>query len=481
MSPLSSSLPSLPATLSKPVSHGAEMLRGALGGWTWGPALAVAKPAILSLLARIDTGTLLLVDEPGDKRHVFGQRLSGELGNVPAVTGLPRRATTVPGVEVVVKNEAFWMRLFLFADMGFAEAYMLGDFQCQDLTSFFQLFIVNRDRMNNGTTWISSFSSTISSLARSTNTLSNSLLNISAHYDISNDMFAAFLSPDMTYSCPVWRTRPHSETLEESLEDAQVRKLLRFIDGARIKATDHVLEIGTGWGSLAIEAVRRTGCRVTSLTLSAEQKSLAEERVQAAGLGDRIEIKLMDYRNLPVPSTPYDKIVSIEMLEAVGEEYLATYFACVNRLLKKRGGIAMFQCITMPEGRHEAYSRSEDFINHYIFPGGYLPSTTQLLSHISQQSQGTLIVENVENIGGHYARTLRLWNEKFQENFNREIKPALLKEHPDMTKDAVEVFRRKWEYYFTYCEAGFLTKTLGDIIITVGREGALELMEGIPL
>lgn len=223
-----------------------------------------------------------------------------------------------------------------------------------------QLFIVNRDQMNNGTTWISSFSSAISSLARSTNTLSNSHLNICAHYDISNDMFAAFLSPDMTYSCPVWRPQTGPEAREESLEDAQVRKLLRFIDGARIKATDHVLEIGTGWGSLAIEAVRRTGCRVTSLTLSAEQKILAEERVLAAGFCDRIEIKLTDYRSLPVPSTPYDKIVSIEMLEAVGQEYLATYFACVNRLLKKRGGIAMFQCITMPEGRHEAYSRSEE-------------------------------------------------------------------------------------------------------------------------
>ncbi|KAF4507002.1 hypothetical protein G6O67_005681 [Ophiocordyceps sinensis] len=456
------------------------MLRGALGGWTWGPALAVAKPAILSVLARIETGTLLLVDEPGDQRHVFGQKLSGELGNVAAAAALPRRASTVPRVEIVIKDDAFWMRLFLFADMGFAEAYMLGDFQCQDLTSFFQLFIVNRHQMNNGTTWISSVSSAISGLARSTNTLSNSLLNISAHYDISNDMFAAFLSPDMTYSCPVWRLHP-DETHQESLEDAQMRKLLRFIDGARMKATDHVLEIGTGWGSLAIEAVRRTGCRVTSLTLSAEQKSLAEERVQAAGFCDRIDIKLMDYRNLPVPSTPYDKIVSIEMLEAVGKEYLATYFACVNRLLKKRGGIAMFQCITMPEGRHEAYSRSEDFINHYIFPGGYLPSTTQLLNHISQQSQGTLIVENVQNIGGHYARTLRLWNEKFQDNFDQEIKPALLKEHPHLNKQGVEVFRRKWEYYFTYCEAGFLTKTLGDVIITVGREGALELMDGIPL
>lgn len=137
-------------------------------------------------------------------------------------------------------------------------------------------------------------------------------------------------------------------------------KLHRFIDGARIKSTDHVLEIGTGWGSFAIEAVRKTGCRVTSLTLSIEQKALAEERIREAGFEDQIEVMLMDYRSLPVPEQPYDKIISIEMLEAVGREFLGTYFACVNRLLKKNGGIAVFQCITMPEGRHEAYSASKE-------------------------------------------------------------------------------------------------------------------------
>lgn len=223
-----------------------------------------------------------------------------------------------------------------------------------------QLFIVNREEMGNGTTWISSFSAAISSLARTTNTLSNALLNISAHYDISNDMFAAFLSPDMTYSCPIWKTQTDPNAPEESLEAAQMTKLHRFIDGARIKPSDHVLEIGTGWGSFAIEAVKKTGCRVTSLTLSKEQKALAEERIQAAGFSDRIEVRLQDYRALEAPEKPFDKIVSIEMLEAVGQEFLATYFACMDKLLKRNGGIAVFQCITMPEGRHEAYSKGEE-------------------------------------------------------------------------------------------------------------------------
>lgn len=218
-----------------------------------------------------------------------------------------------------------------------------------------QLFIANRDRLGNGTTFLSTFSGFAAAFARRTNTMSNALLNISAHYDISNEMFAAFLSPDMTYSCPVWRR----DGVDETLEEAQMRKLQIFIDQAHIKSTDHVLEIGTGWGSFAILAVQKTGCRVTSLTLSKEQKLLAEERIRKQGLSDRIEVLLMDYRALPVPAKPYDKIVSIEMLEAVGREFLSTYFACINRLLKK-DGIAVFQCITMPEGRYEAYSKSEE-------------------------------------------------------------------------------------------------------------------------
>lgn len=353
---------SLPAFVVRPLTRGADIARGTLGGLTWGPALALAKPAILSVFNQIEVGTLLLVDQPAGTRLVYGQKLPG-----PKTAGLPdggdhavRRADTIPRVEIVVKNEAFWMRLFLFADMGFAESYMLGEFECEDLTAFFQLFIVNRDQMSNGTTWFSSVSGAITSIARNTNTLSNALLNIQAHYDISNDMFAAFLSEDMTYSCPIWKPRTARAKREETLQEAQMTKLQRFIDGARIKSSDHVLEIGTGWGSFAIEAVRQTGCRVTSLTLSKEQKQLAEERIRDAGFDDRIQVKLMDYRNLAVPERPYDKIVSIEMLEAVGKEFLATYFSHMNRLLKRQGGIAMFQCITMPEGRYEAYSKSEE-------------------------------------------------------------------------------------------------------------------------
>ncbi|KAL9089953.1 MAG: hypothetical protein Q9165_005482 [Trypethelium subeluteriae] len=252
-------------------------------------------------------------------------------------------------------------------------------------------------------------------------------------------------------------------------------------------------------------AARQTGCRVTSLTLSTEQKALAEQRIQHAGLQNKIKVLLRDYRAMELPEDEkLDKVVSIEMLEAVGREFLNIYFECVDKLLKKNGGIAVFQCITMPEMRYEAYARSDDFIRRYIFPGGHLPTVSQLVAAITAGSRNQLIVNSVENIGPHYAKTLRIWKQNFMRNFDAEIKPALQsdekseprevdgyigdgtrreegKKDTGMTKAEIETFRRKWEYYFTYCEAGFATCTLGDVIITAAREGAMEIAEGVPL
>ena len=259
-------------------------------------------------------------------------------------------------------------------------------------------------------------------------------------------MFAAFLSDDMTYSCPIWQPLSSPKSQHESLESAQETKLQYFIEQAKIKSTDHVLEIGTGWGSFAIAAVRRTGCRVTSLTLSREQKELADERIAAAGYTENVEVLLCDYRALPIPREGlYDKLVSIEMLEAVGREFLDQYFDCVHRLLKPEGGIAVFQCITMPEMRYEGYAKGEDFIRKYIFPGGHLPTVSQLVASINRGSKGTLVVDNILNIGGHYAKTLRLWGEKFERSFDDKIRPALMEEHEGMTAKDVDLFKRKWQ------------------------------------
>jgi cyclopropane-fatty-acyl-phospholipid synthase len=353
-----------------------------------GSAVAFARSVIMSLLSRVEVGTLILADEDSGERRVFGQP--------PPPTG------NGPCVALTVYNPEFYLRLLLHADMGFAAAYLLHQVSCSDLTAFFRLFILNRDGLNNGSvittmagsTWAawlptSLLTSAISKvlLYQSTttittgkgnkNTIDGAKVNISAHYDLGNDIFAAFLSPDMTYSCPIWQpvtttgtitkssngiTRVESDGDGEDLESAQLRKLHHIISLAHIKPTDHVLEIGTGWGSFAIEAVKRTGCRVTTLTLSREQKALAEERIGKAGFEDNVEVLLMDYRDeaLPVPEGGFDKVVSIEMLEAVGKEFLGTYFARVHRVLKREGGVAVFQCITMPEGRQEVYERREE-------------------------------------------------------------------------------------------------------------------------
>ena len=297
-------------------------------------------------------------------------------------------------------------------------------------------------------------------------------------------MFAAFLSPDMTYSSPIWLPKSNPQSATETLRDAQNRKLDRFIDNTHIRGTDHVLEIGTGWGSFAMRAVERTGCKVTSVTLSIEQKELAEERIREAGMSDSITVLLCDYRNVEPPkSGAFDKVVSIEMLEAVGQAYLETYFKCVDRLLKKEGGVAAFQCITMPDARYEAYAKSDDFIRRYIFPGGHLPAVSELVGSIHKASGGSLVVDSIENIGPHYTKALRLWRESFLDNWEEQIKPQLIREKrgKGMDDEGAEVFKRKWDYYFRYSEAGFATKTLGDVIITVGREGAIQMMEDIPL
>ncbi|KAM0716087.1 hypothetical protein Q7P37_008601 [Cladosporium fusiforme] len=472
-----------------PLTDSANALASYAGSYALPPLLSVSRSAILSLLKNIQIGSLSVHDTDGSV----------------TICGSPRRVDgqdeknvyAIPHVELRVLNDLFWVRLLLFADMGFAESYMLGEVACPDITAFFKLFILNRAYLSNGSTFTSNLAGQIAGFIRSTNTLTNARLNISAHYDISNEMFAAFLSPDMTYSCPIWLPKSDPKSSQETLEQAQYRKLQRFIDNANIKSTDHVLEIGTGWGSFAILASSQTGCRVTSLTLSIEQKELAEERIAAAGLQDKIRVLLCDYRSLPAPACEadkYDKAVSIEMLEAVGAEYLETYFRCIDTQLKSASGVAVFQCITMPESRYEAYRKSDDFIRRYIFPGGHLPTTTQLLSAVragstpkTPSAQPRLIPESVENIGPHYAKTLRLWRQTFMQSFNSKIRPALLAEHSGarsgkgMREEDVDLFRRKWEYYFSYCEAGFATKTLGDVIFTVGREGAVGMMEDVPL
>lgn len=239
---------------------------------------------------------------------------------------------------------------------------------------------------------------------------------------------------------------------DDELEAGQRTKLRAHISRANICRGDRVLEIGTGWGSFAIEAVKTTGCKVDSLTLSKEQKALAEERIRSSGLEDSITVHLMDYRDMPLAwKNKFDRIVSIEMLEAVGLEFLSTYFKCLNQVLKKDGGSICIQCITMPEDRFDSYSKEVDFIRKWIFPGGVLPSVTSIYEAVKEGSNGELIPEGLINIGPHYSRTLREWRDRFEINFDQIIKPALMKDHKEIRElpedekaREVEVFRRKW-------------------------------------
>jgi cyclopropane-fatty-acyl-phospholipid synthase len=361
---------------------------------------------------------------------------------------------------LTILEDSFFQRILSQADIGFAEAFMDGDVQVSDLTKFLIILIKNRDNMGNLDTNFAWLGHMIDKFYhwRLANTPSQARANVSAHYDLSNEMFQTFLEPTMTYSCAFFKSE------NETLEQAQFNKIRKIIEKARIRSTDHVLEVGSGWGALAIEAVRMTGCRVTSLTLSVEQQELAQKRIAEAGLSDRIEIKLCDYRNV---EGQFDRIISIEMIEQVGHEFLGSYFATCEKLLKK-DGIFVLQAITMPDFRYDSYLKGCDFIQKYIFPGTCVPSITAMINAITQNTQ--LILDDLENIGPHYARTLRTWNENFKSNAKKIAQFGF-----------DEKFQRTWEYYFCYCEAGFATRTLGDVQMVLTRTVNENLNEGIPL
>ncbi|PTB46035.1 uncharacterized protein TrAFT101_004486 [Trichoderma asperellum] len=415
---------------------------------------------ILTALKRITIGEIVIKDIPANETLQFGK---------------PGKLSTT----LTVNSSAMWWRVLSRGSLGFSEAYMLGEVDCDDMTSFLEIMVYNRNDTADMKTLLSYLTSSMVGWARASNKPLTSLSNVQAHYDLSNDMFAAFLSPDMTYSCPKWLPADNAESKTDNLEKAQIRKLQEIIQQARIKREDHVLEIGTGWGSFAIEAVRSTGCRVTTLTLSIEQKQEAETRIAAAGFEKNITVLLKDYRELPKQGLLFDKVVSIEMLEHVGKAHLAGYFGTVNELLKKEGGIAVFQSSTMPETRYTSYDKGNDFIRQYIFPGAHLPTATQMVEAAHQGSGGSLIPDRLINLGGHYSRCLRGWRENFADNFESHIMPALMERNGGITKSDIEIFRKKWMFYFYFCEAGFKTKTLGVTMITFVREGSVDTLEGL--
>lgn len=390
------------------------------------------RRGVLRQLANLRSG--LLVINEGGERHVFGQ------------AGAP-----VQG-EITIVDPALWGMVAGNGSIGAGEAFIHGYWTSPDLTAVVRVFVSNLDvldALEGGLARLGRpFIQALHWLNR--NTRKGSQKNISAHYDLGNDLFEQFLDPTMMYSAAQFQSK------DDTLEQAQLNKLERICQKLALTHNDHLLEIGTGWGSMAIYAAQHYGCRVTTTTLSKEQFAYTAQRLETLGLTDRVTLLLKDYRDL---QGQYDKLVSIEMIEAVGHQFLPTYFQQCARLLKS-DGLMLLQAITIREQRYEQARRSVDFIQRYIFPGGALPSVQKMLEIVGRDTDMNLL--HMEDFGLHYARTLRLWHDNFR------------RAHGSLTELGYDdYFLRLWEFYLCYCEGGFLERTIGTAQLLLAKPAAV--------
>jgi len=387
------------------------------------------------------------------KEGFYQKVILGLLSKMPlgkAIISLPDGSEMAIGngegisCHIRIQNPAFFKRCVLYGDIGFGEAYVDGDWDTDSITHVIKWFLLNVDHAP--TVSGSSAKSLVLNLLKAVNklyhikrgnSLSGSRKNISEHYDLNNDFFALFLDPTMTYSSAYY-TRE-----DMTLEEAQLEKYDRLCRQLHLKPDDHVLEIGSGWGGNAIYMAKTYGCRVTTLTISEEQYRLAKERIARENLEDRITIFLKDYRLM---EGSFDKIVSIEMLEAVGAEYYNEYFKKCNDLLRKDGIFAL-QVITCPDSRFESLKNGVDWIQKHIFPGSLLPSLAAINQAVN--STGNLTLVDLKDIGLHYAHTLNVWHKSFNEKLE-EVRQLGFDDH----------FIRKWNYYLCYCEAAFAMRNI---------------------
>ena len=351
-------------------------------------------------------------------------------------------AGSPPVATVRVSNPAFYSAVVFGGSVGAAESYMDGHWTADDLPELIEIITVNLASMDALEGPVARLLSPLSRAAYwlDRNTRAGSRRNIVSHYDLGNDFFRVFLDPTMTYSCAIF------ENGASSLEAAQIEKIDRACRKLRLGPSDHLLEIGTGWGALATHAASRYGCRVTTTTISDEQHRLASERVRLAGLSGRVEVLKADYRDL---RGSFDKLVSIEMLEAVGAENLPRCFGACAHLLKSDGA-ALIQSIVIRDQFFHAAARRQDFLKKYIFPGSCLPSVASIIGAVNQRTD--LRLWHMEDIGPHYATTLRLWREAFLARADRVREMGF-----------GERFIRMWEYYLAYCEGAFRARHVGDV------------------
>tara|TARA_B100001179_G_scaffold208581_2_gene173845 strand:+ start:2739 stop:4007 length:1269 start_codon:yes stop_codon:yes gene_type:complete len=390
------------------------------------------KPRVLAQLGQLRHGSITLVD--GHERHQLGEQ--GELS-----------------VTLVVRRSRVWKRMALGGTLGAAEAYMDGDWDVDDLVGLVRLFARNIDRVNDdvegGLAGLGrALLSTLLRLQR--NTRKGSRRHIAAHYDIGNDLFATFLDREhWMYSSAIFPSP------EATLEQASTHKLDVMLDKLDVRSHHHLLEIGTGWGGLAIHAARTRGCRVTTTTISREQYEHTARRLAEEGLEDQVTLLNEDYREL---SGRYDRLISVEMVEAVGADYLPRYLKTLDQLLAPQG-LALLQAITVRDQRYEAARREMDFIKRYIFPGGFLPSPTVLLQNLTKHTSLNLV--DLDDIGPHYARTLREWRQRFEASLDQVGKLGY-----------DERFVRMWRYYLCYCEAGFAERTISTCHLLLAKPDA---------
>lgn len=376
-------------------------------------------------------------------------RLQDACGSIEL--GEPPDARPDLDIHVQILDPAFYRAVAAGGSVGAGESWMEGLWRCENLVGLTQLLVRNRELLDGMESGFARLGGTLLRLwhALRRNTRAGSRRNIAAHYDLGNDFFGLFLSPDLMYSSAIWTEAA------DTLESASTRKLDLICRKLNLHPGDRVIELGTGWGGFALHAARHFGCHVTSTTISREQHALAGARIEAAGLGGRVSLLLEDYRDL---RGQYDKLVSIEMVEAVGAPYMETYFRQVGALLKP-GGLALVQAITIEDHRYAQALRSIDFIKRHVFPGSFIPSIQALLQ--AKTRAGDLTLRQLEDFGGSYALTLKAWRQRFLAHL-----PQVRAQSFD------ERFIRLWEFYLAYCEGGFRERSIGVAQLLLAKPGS---------
>jgi cyclopropane-fatty-acyl-phospholipid synthase len=374
-----------------------------------------ARRRVIEWLSKIESGTIRFSDPQASQK--FGPSSNGDAQ-----------------AHLTIGNGDFYSQIARGGSLGMADSYLNGDWQADDLTKLLSILYRNNREKSAGKTFTATLSQLFGRFLQSVNgnTLRGSRRHIAAHYDLSNEFFELFLDPTLMYSSAYF------EQESMSLHDASVAKLEQLCRKLDLQPTDHVLETGTGWGGFGLHAVQNFGVKLTTTTISTAQFERARQRFKQSEIEDKVQLLDADYREL---TGQYDKLISIEMVEAVGERYLDTYFKQCGKLLKP-GGRFVLQAIVMPEQRYDSYRRGVDFIQKYIFPGGFLPSVAALQQSVGRTSN--LRLQGVEDLSPHYARTLQEWRARFFTQLD-EVRRLGFDDR----------FIRMWEYYLCYCEAAF--------------------------